>query len=648
MKRSIRIPGSLCVQMRRVLLSTTVSSPLCPHHATAALWTQLSFHNMTSTQVRGFSTDKAVSSTVEASTDVSTSLMNERCTDDSPTDTVEASRDVSSKEKLIQAKKSLDQLCGSNRLDAAEEAERILRDIEAYNPSRMFHVKDYHRVLDLYIARNRVDRAHHLLLTMKLTPSHVGFAIVAKAWIHKRQLSKAEELLTFYMNRGIAGTMCFNILIAEYTRGYSIQPDKAVNLLHVMDAYARNGHLEAKPDKVTMTSMMQILATQGKPLEAEALLQRMFDSSDPDMAPDAVTYSVVFKAYANSDTKDAPERAHRLLEKMEERYKTRGQLAVKPNTVVYNTFLSIVANAGDGELAEAVLKHMEAREDLEPDTISYETVLTAWKNAGNGERAEQLLWRIPHPERPCFLITIAALAKQGEGQRAEGILYYMYQDGRDEFRTNTKTHTAVLNAWANSKEPDAFENAKRFLYEMGKLENVTLDTAVFNSFLKAVKNSSEPVKVNMVRSVLQRMKKSKFASPNSATYRQAIHAIATTNGDARVKQEALHVALQIYQDRTSLSAQQQKDIKIHTAMLEACGKLSPKGVNGDEIVEQVFLSCCKEGVVNSLFIMLLKEAASEELLKRIFNTETLDRKVFHSFPESWSRMKNRKKKKGKR
>lgn len=639
MLRSIRIPGSLCVQKRRVL-SKMASSPLCPDHATAALlWTPVSFHNIPSTQVRCFSSDKAASSTVEASADVSTSLTHELSTENSPTIAVEAPSDVSSKEKLQKAKKDFDELCWSNRLEAAEEAERILRDIEASNPSQMLHVKDYHRVLDLYIARNRVDRAHHLLLTMKQTPGNVGFAIVAKAWIHKRELSKAEELLTFYKHRGIAETMCFNILIAEYASRGNFQPEKAVALLHEMDSYARNGHLKAKPDKLTMASIMQILVTKGWSHEAEALLQRMLASSDPDMAPDAVIYSLVLKAYASCNRDDAPERAHRLLETMEERYKESGDLAVKPNTVVYNTLLSVMANAGDGERAEAVLKHMEAR-GLEPNTVSYGTVLTAWKNAGNGERAEQLLWRVPHPDRSCFLQAIAALAKQGEGERAEAILHYMYHDGRDELRPDIKTHSAVLNAWANSKEPDAFENTKRFLHEM--TANVAINTVAFNIFLKAVENSSEPDKVNIVRSVLQRMKKLKSASPNSATYRQAIHAIAATNGDARVKQEALQVALQIYEDRTSLPAKELKDFKLHTAMLEACGKLSPKGVNGDEIVEQVFLSCCKEGVVNALFTMLLKEAASDELLKRIFNTDTLDREVFQSFPQSWSRNTKRK------
>jgi hypothetical protein len=61
-------------------------------------------------------------------------------------------------------------------------------------------------------------------------------------------------------------------------------------------------------------------------------------------------------------------------------------------------------------------------------------------------------------------MTIDALAKQGEGRRAEAILHFMYQDhGRDVLCPNMHTCTSVQNAWTNSKDLDAFDNAKRLL-----------------------------------------------------------------------------------------------------------------------------------------------------------------------------------------
>jgi len=354
------------------------------------------------------------------------------------------------------------------------------------------------------------------------------------------------------------------------------------------------------------------------------------------MHPDAVTYSLVFNAYANAQEND-PDGAYALLRRMKERYEQSAKLSIRPNTVVYNSFLSVLAKAGDGERAEQVLKEMENSPDLRPDAISYGTVLTAWKNASRGDKAESLLWRIPKPDRLCFSMTIAALAKQGQAKRAEAILQYMLAH---DLKPNTGTYTAVLNAWANAKDdPDAFENAKRMLHEMGERNGIIIDTAVLNTFLKAIENAYTPEnKVDAVRAVILRMKQANGSSrPNNGTFRQAIQAVAATTGDAQVQKEALQFAMQIYKDRKSLPPKQRTDTTMHAVMLEACGRLSPHGIHGDEAAERVFKTCCRQGIVTSLHTRLLEKAASEELLKRIFNVDTLDHKIFHSFPKSWSR-----------
>ena len=542
-------------------------------------------------------------------------------------------------ERLAPATESIEKLCQSGSLHAAEQAEQILRDMEAQDDWK--HRDAYIKVLQCYIRHNQVDRAHHLLLTMKQTPPLQGFCLVANAWIQQNQVPKAHELLDYYMSRGIAVTLCFNTLISAYVK----QNKRVVHLLHTMNDYARNGHPEAKPDKVTMTSIMQFLARRGDAREAQALLERMWTSSDTDMQPDAVTYSLVFTAYANAHH-CMPNQAYALLQTIKERYEQCEALSMKPNTVVYNSFLTVLANAGDGERAEQVLQEMMASPDLQPDAITYGTVLQAWKNASRGDRAEALLRRISNPDRLCFSITIAALAKQGQAKRAQAIFQCMLSQN---LNPNTAIYTALMNAWANCKDdPDAFEHAKGVLREMGKRKDVVIDTAVWNTFLKAIENASSlENKTKAVRSVLQRMKEmGRKSQPNSLTFRQAIQAVAATTGDADAQKEALHEAMLMYQDRKSLPPNQQAYMKLHTAMLEACGKLSPKGVHGDEIVEQVFCACCQEGVVTSLHTMLLQKAASDELLKRIFKTDTLDPQIFHSFPKSWSRNRQGKQRRG--
>jgi pentatricopeptide repeat protein len=538
---------------------------------------------------------------------------------DSPTGTFESISD---------AGKAVERLCRDN---APKQAQEIIRAMEARQ--HFLPIEDYITVLRCHVDRNHLDEAHELILTMKQTPSRICFSVVANALIQANKLPKAKQILYNYMDRGIADTLCFNTIISAYF--HLNRRRQAVALIHKMDTYARNGHPEARADKVTMTNIMQKLASRGYSRDAQELLERMWNSTDRNMQPDAVTYSLVFRAFANAPESNS-DSAHELLQKMEERYQETRELSMRPNTVVYNSFLSVLARAGDGERAEGVLQKMVASKDLNPDSITYGTVLTAWKNACRGDKAEELLWRMSNPDRLCFSITIAALGKQGQAKRAEAILNHMLAQN---LQPDTNTFTAVLNAWANAKDdPEAFSNVKRVLQEL-RARDCVVDTAIFNTFLKAIENAFMlDNKVDAVKSVLLRMKGGNEKSrPNAATYRQAISALAATPGDAQARKEALHFAMQIYQDRKNLPPGQQNDPKLHSAMLEACGKLSAHGKDGDAIVEQVFSICCEQGVVTSLHTRLLVKAASDELLKKIFNTDTIDQKIFHSIPKSWSR-----------
>lgn len=554
-----------------------------------------------------------------------------------------ASSTAASSQPIPEARRAIEQLCQSN---APAQAEEILRAMEAHESC--LPVNEYLRVLRCYVSLNQLEQAFNLLLTMKQTPSRLCFSAVVNALIEANNLPKAKQILYNFMDRGIADTLCFNTLISAYI--HQNKRRQAVALLHKMDNYARNGHPKAKADKVTITSMMQKLAQRGFARGAHELLERMWSSPDRNMQPDAVTYSLVFSAFANAPESD-PDDAYALLQKMKQRYEEKRELSIRPNTVVYNSFLSVLANVGDGERAQAILHEMEVSSDLNPDAITYGTVLTAWNNASRGDKAEELLWKIPNPDRLCFSITITALGKQGEAKRAEAIMQHMIQQN---FRPDTGTLTAILNAWANAKnDPDAFENAKRVLQEMSERQGIVIDTVVFNTFLKAIENAvTLDNKISAVKAVLLRMKQTNNASarPNSATYRQAISAVGATRGDAQLQQKALKFAMQIYQDHKSLPPGQQRDLKLlHSAMLEACGRLSPRGVNGDDIVEQVFSSCCQDGLVTSMHTRLLVKAASDGLLKKIFKTDTVDQKMFHSIPKSWSRkMKGKRRRGGKR
>jgi len=69
-----------------------------------------------------------------------------------------------------------------------------------------------------------------------------------------------------------------------------------------------------------------------------------------------------------------------------------------PDTLTYNTLISVAAQAGMPEKAEEILEYMIEKsaemEHYKPDNISFNTVLSAWAKVRNVKRAEEFLHRM--------------------------------------------------------------------------------------------------------------------------------------------------------------------------------------------------------------------------------------------------------------
>jgi len=69
-----------------------------------------------------------------------------------------------------------------------------------------------------------------------------------------------------------------------------------------------------------------------------------------------------------------------------------------PDTLTYNTLISVAAQAGMPEKAEEILEYMieksADKEHYKPDNISFNTVLSAWAKVRNVKRAEEFLHRM--------------------------------------------------------------------------------------------------------------------------------------------------------------------------------------------------------------------------------------------------------------
>ena len=183
---------------------------------------------------------------------------------------------------------------------------------------------------------------------------------------------------------------------------------------------------------------------------AEGVLRTMFDlekaSNYTHIAPDSYTFTGVIGAwskYANRSSRkarDAATNVMALLSQME-RLAERGNAAVKPTEVTYNTVLDVLSKTGsakDAERGEQLLTRMEdVSSEVKPSNITYNACLKAWAKCASRDvvdapdRAEALLKKMMsrgvEPDKITYTTLIDCWAKAapnrpGAAERAEEIL----------------------------------------------------------------------------------------------------------------------------------------------------------------------------------------------------------------------------------
>jgi pentatricopeptide repeat protein len=203
---------------------------------------------------------------------------------------------------------------------------------------------------------------------------------------------------------------------------------------------------------------MNAISRSGRP-DAGFLAEQLFAkmqtrySSGKNMAvkPNSYTYTALMEAHANSG--DAA-RAEDVLDMMIDAYTTKNQhhhsdhdattsttsTTIQPTARNFNACISAYAKMGQAMQAEAVFMKMEehfehdGNPEAEPNAFHYNSVITAWANC---------------PE-------------EGSAQRAAEVL------DRMEYPT-TVSYNAVIDAWAKSGVDDAAERAEELLRQMERL-----------------------------------------------------------------------------------------------------------------------------------------------------------------------------------
>jgi pentatricopeptide repeat protein len=139
-----------------------------------------------------------------------------------------------------------------------------------------------------------------------------------------------------------------------------------------------------KPNTILCSTMLNIYASRGMTDKCIDLVQRMLSDYDSklnlDCKPDTIAYNTVLKALQKSSLPDA------------EKAKDVFQKIAAPDTLSYNSLLSIYASLGQADAALELFHEMRQPNDTttncQPDDSTYYNILMAYQNSKKSDAIE--------------------------------------------------------------------------------------------------------------------------------------------------------------------------------------------------------------------------------------------------------------------
>jgi hypothetical protein len=402
-----------------------------------------------------------------------------------------------------------------------------------------------------------------------------------------------------------------------------------------------------KADTIAFNTVLNAWATTPDSADrAEALLEhmeRLYQAGNVHVRPDVYSYASVMKAWASPSTKNrqvAAQKALALLERMERMYQETGNPDIRPNAITYTSVMNVLARSpavGSAQQAQELLEIMldkyrkEGREDLKPDTIVFSSVMDAWAKCTDDQAfaAERALE---------VLQTMLDCKESGE---------------LPHLQPNARTYCSVIYALGRSRAYGAAERAHRLLDDMERrhafgrhddAEAVAPNTWVYNAVIDGYARSSYIGKAEKAYILLRKMEMESVENNNPAiapdviTYNNVLNACCNAFGDATFQQKAFVMALQTFKTLHRAPHIRQTSVT-YSLFLKCIRKLAPAGNERNIMLRKTFSFCASEGLVNQVVLNQLKTACDRETFYDILThcgTSIVSTDVTE-LPQSWRR-----------
>lgn len=218
-----------------------------------------------------------------------------------------------------------------------------------------------------------------------VAPDVISYNTVLTCWAQRGEAEKAQAWLhRLRQDRRLrADVYSYTTVMRAWAEKGGV--DQALQLLKEMKAQP-SAH--SFPNKLTYTALVKALCQQGRVEEAQDVVHRMWESSH-ETQPDVVTYSVLLEGWARVASKrpyEAIDAVGTILSDM----RRRNDPDVEPNAVTFTNALKVLARAGSKP--QAVTRAHELVLSIESPTVyHYNALLNVYSKSDRKDKIQSCI-----------------------------------------------------------------------------------------------------------------------------------------------------------------------------------------------------------------------------------------------------------------
>lgn len=464
----------------------------------------------------------------------------------------------------------------------------------------------------------------------KARPDINSYNLVIKIWakgdrigFERRAQDLFEQIMALPPSSGVKPNFeTFNFILGCWSKSNSPEAlGKTMELLSLCEQAFNNGNSEAKPDCVTINTVIATLTRNPKEgsLERATELQKEMEQKY-QIKLDTISNNILMDGWSKSGRPDATDVVNGMLTRMEVQFR-EGTKNLKPDRYSYTSAMDAFVRSKRTDAGEQCSEIMRRMKELHidhggdaPTVENYNSLVNAWANTRTKVGADMALKiltemeetsTVPNPDRVTFNSVLKAL-RNGASEhaiRAEELLVHLEELGRN----NT------------SLAPDAFSYST-VINTLGRC-NIINDKA-------------ERVLRILQRMIISYEAGNLKAKPNLHCFNAALNACAFNGGDGTARINAFTIMVGIL---VLLAKYASADHMTYGTILRACSALLHKAdPRRDELVERVFDKARREGQASHLVVTQLYFAASPSLYEQLMGQPITEKLTVKDLPLEWS------------